>query len=105
MCIRDRPYAEYFDIGELSASVLEPGDSAAFTAVPVTGLKVGNYLDSIQIAQTSSEGQEDVLTTIKASATVSEVKKIYKLSVTPEELNFGKAKEGYSCLLYTSRCV
>ena len=91
-----QPYAEYFDIGELSASVLEPGDSAAFTAVPVTGLKVGNYLDSIQIAQTSSEGQEDVLTTIKASATVSEVKKIYKLSVTPEELNFGKAKEGYS---------
>ena len=88
-----QPYAEYFDIGELSASVLEPGDSAAFTAVPVTGLKVGNYLDSIQIAQTSSEGQEDVLTTIKASATVSEVKKIYKLSVTPEELNFGKAKE------------
>ena len=66
-----QPYAEYFDIGELSASVLEPGDSAAFTAVPVTGLKVGNYLDSIQIAQTSSEGQEDVLTTIKASATVS----------------------------------
>ena len=53
-----QPYAEYFDIGELSASVLEPGDSAAFTAVPVTGLKVGNYLDSIQIAQTSSEGQE-----------------------------------------------
>ncbi len=91
-----QPYAEYFDIGELSASVLEPGDSAAFTAVPVTGLKVGNYLDSIQIAQTSSEGQEDVLTTIKASATVLEVKKIYKLSVTPEELNFGKAKEGYS---------
>ena len=91
-----QPYAEYFDIGELSASVLEPGDSAAFTAVPVTGLKVGNYLDSIQIAQTSSEGQEDVLTTIKASATVSEVKKVYKLSVTPEELNFGKAKEGYS---------
>ena len=91
-----QPYAEYFDIGELSASVLEPGDSAAFTAVPVTGLKVGDYLDSIQIAQTSSEGQEDVLTTIKASATVSEVKKIYKLSVTPEELNFGKAKEGYS---------
>ena len=45
-----QPYAEYFDIGELSASVLEPGDSAAFTAVPVTGLKVGNYLDSIQIA-------------------------------------------------------
>ena len=40
-----QPYAEYFDIGELSASVLEPGDSAAFTAVPVTGLKVGNYLD------------------------------------------------------------
>ena len=68
-----QPYAEYFDIGELSASVLEPGDSAAFTAVPVTGLKVGNYLDSIQIAQTSSEGQEDVLTTIKASATVSPV--------------------------------
>ena len=70
-----QPYAEYFDIGELSASVLEPGDSAAFTAVPVTGLKVGNYLDSIQIAQTSSEGQEDVLTTIKASATVSESEK------------------------------
>ena len=55
-----QPYAEYFDIGELSASVLEPGDSVAFTAVPVPGLKVGYYLDSIQIAQTSSEGQEDV---------------------------------------------
>ena len=89
-----RPFETHYNA--LNEDVLEPGDSAAFTAVPVTGLKVGNYLDSIQIAQTSSEGQEDVLTTIKASATVSEVKKIYKLSVTPEELNFGKAKEGYS---------
>lgn len=91
-----QPYAEYFDIGELSASVLEPEDSATFTAVPVTGLKAGDYLDSIQIARTDTEGQEDVLTTIKASVTVSEVEKVYKLSVTPEELNFGKAKEGYS---------
>ena len=91
-----QPYAEYFDIGELSTSVLEPEDSATFTAVPVTGLKAGDYLDSIQIARTDTEGQEDVLTTIKASVTVSEVEKVYKLSVTPEELNFGKAKEGYS---------
>lgn len=45
-----QPYAEYFDIGELSASVLEPGDSAAFTAVPVTRSESrqlsGQYSDS-----------------------------------------------------------
>ena len=90
-----QPYGEYYNIGELSASVLEPGDIATFTAVPVTGLEAGNYMDSIQIMQTNDEGQEEVLTTVNASITVSEVEKVYKLSVDPTSLDFGNAKAGY----------
>ena len=90
-----QPYGEYFNIGELSASVLEPGDTATFTAAPVTGLGAGNYMDSIQIMQTNEEGQEETLTTVNASITVAEVEKVYKLSVDPTSLDFGKVKAGY----------
>ena len=86
---------EYFNIGELSASELNPGDTAEFTVTPVTGLTAGDYMDSIQIMQTNADGQEEVLTTVNASITVSEVEKIYKLSVNPTELDFGKTKAGY----------
>lgn len=90
-----QPVGEYFNIGELSASELNPGDSAEFTVTPVTGLTAGDYMDSIQIMQTNADGQEEVLTTVNASITVSEVEKIYKLSVDPTELDFGNTKAGY----------
>ena len=90
-----QPVGEYFNIGELSASELNPGDTAEFTVTPVTGLTAGDYMDSIQIMQTNADGQEEVLTTVNASITVSEVEKIYKLSVNPTELEFGKTKAGY----------
>lgn len=90
-----QPYGEYFNIGELSASVLEPGDTATFTVAPVTGLGAGNYKDSIQIMQTNTEGQEETLTTVNGAITVSEVEKVYKLSVEPISLDFGKVKAGY----------
>lgn len=90
-----QPVGEYFNIGELSASELNPGDTTEFTVTPVTGLTAGDYMDSIQIMQTNADGQEEVLTTVNASITVSEVEKIYKLSVNPTELDFGKTKAGY----------
>lgn len=90
-----QPYGEYFNVGELSASELEPGAVATFTVAPVAGLETGNYMDSIQIMHTDTEGQEKVLTTVNASVTVSQVEKIYKLSVNPGELDFGKVKAGY----------
>ena len=90
-----QPVGEYFNIGELSASELNPGDTAEFTVTPVTGLTAGDYMDSVQIMQTNADGQEEVLTTVNASITVSEVEKIYKLSVNPTELDFGKTKAGY----------
>lgn len=90
-----QPVGEYFNIGELSASELNPGDTAEFTVTPVTGLTAGDYMDSIQIMQTNADGQEEVLTTVNASITVFEVEKIYKLSVNPTELDFGKTKAGY----------
>lgn len=90
-----QPVGEYFNIGELSASELNPGDTTEFTVTPVTGLTAGDYMDSIQIMQTNADGQEEVLTTVNASITVSEVEKIYKLSVDPAELDFGNTKAGY----------
>ena len=90
-----QPVGEYFNIGELSASELNPGDTAEFTVTPVTGLTAGDYMDSIQIMQTNADGQEEVLTTVNASITVSEVEKIYKLSVNQTELDCGKTKAGY----------
>ena len=91
-----QPAAENFNIGELSASVLEPGNTASFTVTPVAGLRAGNYQDSIQILQTNDKGEQEVLTTVNASITVSEVEKVYKLSVNPTALDFGKTKAGYS---------
>lgn len=90
-----QPYGEYYNIGELSASVLEPGDTATFTAVPMTGLEAGNYTESIQIMQTNGEGQEETLASVEASITVSEAEKVYKLSVNPKSLDFGNVKAGY----------
>lgn len=90
-----QPVGEYFNIGELSASELNPGDIAEFTVTPVTGLTAGDYMESIQIMQTNADGQEEVLTTVNASIAVSEVEKIYKLSVDPTELDFGNTKAGY----------
>ena len=50
-----QPVGEYFNIGELSASELNPGDTAEFTVTPVTGLTAGDYMDSIQIMQTNAD--------------------------------------------------
>ncbi len=91
-----QPTAENFEIGELSESVLNPGETATFTVTPVTGLAAGNYTESIQIIQTDENGEKTQLTAVDASVTVSEVEKVYKLSVSPSALDFGKVKAGYS---------
>ncbi len=91
-----QPTAENFEIGELSASVLNPGETATFTVTPVTGLTAGNYTESIQIIQTDENGEKTQLTAVNASVTVSEAEKFYKLSVSPSALDFGKVKAGYS---------
>ena len=91
-----QPTAENFNIGDLTASVLDPGDTASFTVTPVTGLTVGSYVDSIQIMRNNDNGEQEVLTTVNAAITVSEVEKVYKLSVNPTALDFGNKKAGYN---------
>ena len=91
-----QPTAENFNIGDLTASVLDPGDTASFTVTPVTGLTVGSYVDSIQIMRNNDNGEQEVLTTVNAAITVSEVEKFYKLSVNPTALDFGNTKVGYN---------
>ena len=91
-----QPTAENFNIGDLTASVLDPGDTASFTVTPVTGLTVGSYVDSIQIMRNNDNGEQEVLTTVNAAITVSEVEKVYKLSVNPTALDFGNTKVGYN---------
>lgn len=91
-----QPEAQYFDIGTLSATELAAGETVSFTATPTAGLGAGSYSESIQIMQTDSDGQTSVVTEVKVSVTVAEAKKVYKLSVNPEELDFGKAEAGYA---------
>ena len=91
-----QPTAENFNIGDLTASVLDPGDTASFTVTPVTGLTVGSYVDSIQIMRNNDNGEQEVLTTVNAAITVSEGEKVYKLSVNPTALDFGNTKAGYN---------
>ena len=91
-----QPTAENFNIGDLTAFVLDPGDTASFTVTPVTGLTVGSYVDSIQIMRNNDNGEQEVLTTVNAAITVSEVEKVYKLSVNPTALDFGNTKAGYN---------
>lgn len=66
-----QPQAQYFEIGELSATQLDPGAEATFTAVPKTGMTVGEYSESIQVTATNTDSQISAVAEISASFSVT----------------------------------
>ena len=66
-----QPQAQYFEIGELSATQLDPGAEATFTAVPKTGMTAGEYSESIQVTATNTDSQISAVSEISASFSVT----------------------------------
>ena len=66
-----QPQAQYFEIGELSATQLDPGAEAIFTAVPKTGMTAGEYSESIQVTATNTDSQISAVAEISASFSVT----------------------------------
>ena len=92
-----QPTAKNFEVGALSAEVLNPGEDnqATFTIQPKTGLSAGEYSGKIRIADKDGNIDENV----SVSFTVTKPEPVYDLSVKPEEgLNFGTVNEGYKDL-------
>ena len=66
-----QPQAQYFEIGELSATQLDPGAEATFTAVPKTGMTAGEYSESIQVTATNTDSQISAVAEVSASFSVT----------------------------------
>ena len=66
-----QPQAQYFEIGELSATQLDPGAEATFTAVPKTGRTAGEYSESVQVTATNTDSQISAVAEISASFSVT----------------------------------
>lgn len=66
-----QPQAQYFEIGELSATQLDPGAEATFTAVPKTGMTAGEYSESVQVTATNTDSQISAVADISASFSVT----------------------------------
>lgn len=87
---------EDYEVGELSAEVLNPGDKAAtFTVQPKTGLQVGDHSDTISV---TDQNTGNTLAEVRLEFTVSEPEPEPEpnpgLSVT-DSLEFGTKEEGY----------
>lgn len=92
-----QPVSEYFDLGELSATELAPGESAVFTAVPKVGLEAGTYEETITVMINDSTGEEAEGVSVLAQITVAEKEiLVYELSADPTDHDFGKVEAGYS---------
>ena len=66
-----QPQAQYFEIGELSATQLDPGAEATLTAVPKTGMTAGEYSESVQVTATNTDSQISAVAEINASFSVT----------------------------------
>lgn len=49
----EQPDSEFFEVGALSATVLNPGESASFNVRPKTGLEESDYLEVLDIANSA----------------------------------------------------
>ncbi len=84
----EEPQSEYFDV----TLAQEDDSSAVYNVQPKMGLEVGKHSDTILF--TIAE-DPDITAEVTAEITVNEVKNP-KLTVSPQEINFGKMESGYS---------
>lgn len=86
-----QPTAVNYEVGTISAEVLNPGDKAEFTIQPKTGLSANQYNGKISVKDTDGK----VLSSVSVAFAVTEPQPVYDLSVSPESLEFGTSEEGY----------
>ena len=87
----DQPTADNYEVGTISAEVINPGESATFTLQPKTGLAAGDYNEKISVKDV--DGNE--LAAVEVIFAVTEPQPVYDLSIDPESLEFDSSEEGY----------
>lgn len=87
----EQPTAYNYEVGTISAEVINPGESATFTLQPKTGFLAGDYNEKISVKDV--DGNE--LAAVEVIFTVTEPQPVYDLSIDPESLEFDSSEEGY----------
>ncbi len=87
----EQPTADNYEVGTISAEVINPGESAAFTIQPKIGLSAGDYNGKISVKDV--DGNE--LAAVEVVFAVTEPQPVYDLSIDPESLEFDSSEEGY----------
>ena len=90
-----QPELDDYEVGAVSAEVINSGEKATFTVQPKAGLQAG---DHGTIFQVTDQDSGKVLGEVSVGFAVSEPEPEYRLSVTPDSLEFGSAEEGYKNL-------
>lgn len=97
-----QPEAANFEIGTLSALEVEAGKTATFTVAPKLGLAAGEYKEIININPADAPNQTEGSAALQPLASVTAVfavekdEPVYKLTVDPEDVDFGSKEAGYS---------
>ena len=87
----EQPTAYNYEVGTISAEVINPGESATFTLQPKTGFLAGDYNEKISVKDV--DGNE--LAAVEVIFAVTEPQPVYDLSIDPECLEFDSSEEGY----------
>ena len=87
----EQPTAYNYEVGTISAEVINPGESATFTLQPKTGFLAGDYNEKISVKDV--DGNE--LAAVEVIFAVTEPQPVYDLSIDPESLEFDSSEEGY----------
>lgn len=87
----EQPTAYNYEVGTISAEVINPGESATFTLQPKSGLAAGDYNEKISVKDV--DGNE--LVAVEVIFAVTEPQPVYDLSIDPESLEFDSSEEGY----------
>ncbi len=88
------PESQNFVLSALTAIELEPGETTSFTVAPKEALPEGEYIEAIYFyPMVDGEGGE-ALSSVTAKMKVEKAK-VYKLTVEPENIDFGRREEGY----------
>lgn len=86
-----QPTAVNYEVGTISAEVINPDEKAFFTIQPKTGLSAEQYNGKISIKDMDG----NALASVSVSFAVTEPQPVYDLSISPEKLVFGTSEEGY----------
>ena len=86
-----QPTAVNYEVGTISAEVINPDEKAFFTIQPKTGLSADQYNGKISIKDMDG----NALASVSVSFAVTEPQPVYDLSISPEKLVFGTSEEGY----------